>query len=247
MIQAQGAGDVNPDPYKRVSSVMNPPTPYGYLRSGDFGELPSQDQMATGKGISSSGANYGSADNGLLPKEGPNDPLREKRSVLSDVILGSEEDPTAIRLGVEWVTGTGPKTRHLGENTRFVRAFRNSEGVSDARERLYQKYDGHLADGDSVVNYDFRFTIPRAMRARTPAEQFIGTYKLNLIVRGDRILFEARNTSSLESLSYGRVRGEIGAKPGWPNKDEGPGSNKHQILTWTEPVVQRWFPGGSAA
>jgi hypothetical protein len=160
----------------------------------------------------------------------------QRAGEIFDNAFGTKEDPTAYRLGVEWLTGTGPKERYLGPETRFVREFRNSAGIGLAREKLYSTFHGRPKNGDSIIGFPVEFTIPYAWNARTAAEHFVGTYIVDLRVTGGTIQFEARNTTSLESLTGGRWRSKIGLWPDWPNRESGPGSNKYQVMTWTEPL-----------
>lgn len=237
-IQAQGLGDINPDPYKRVSpfgaasqsksiSEIFYPTDEPHQVDSDSPQSQRLMQQDTGK------VSHLSTDSNQ--KYG----LRGSLDTVKESVLGSEEDPSAVRLGWEWLTGTGPHERDLGEDSKFVESFKKSEGVRDAREGLYNKYDGWLMDGDSWVDHSFKMTIPRALRARTAAEQFIGSYNMDLHVKGGRIHFKAINRSSMDSLLYGTARKEKGMKEG-PAWEGGPMGNKYQTITWSEPVVQRW-------
>lgn len=251
MIQAQGAGEIDPDPYKRGSSrgssfadqtFFNPRSSIaGTGQNGLDNPLTSDldsvnlygDPNASG-GIQQQ---YGLARSIIKIGKGAVK-VADKVADAVDDTLGTEEDPTAIRLGLEWATGTGPKERHLGPDSRFVQSFRNSDGIRLARDFLYDKYDGILEEGDNVTEYQVDFTYSIAAGAKTAAEQFIGSYHVNMMVGGGLIHFEAVNRSSMDSLLAGSWRGKHGLPKG-PAYESGPGSNKYQYLTWTEPVVQR--------
>lgn len=237
-IQAQGLGDINPDPYKRVS-------PFGAAsESKSISEIFYPDgaphQLDSNRPRSLEKAPQGGVKSShLSANSNQHYGLRSSLDTVKENVLGTEKDPSAVRLGWEWLTGTGPHERDLGEGSRFVESFKMSEGVRDAREELYNKYDGWLKDGDSWVNHKFKMTIPRALRAHTAAEQFIGSYNMDLHVKGGQIYFKAINRSSVDSLLYGTARKEKGMKEG-PAWEGGPMGNKYQTITWSEPVVQRW-------
>lgn len=190
-IQAQGLGDINPDPYKRVSpfgpafeskSISeifypdgNPVVSQGQLNSGNSQSPGFRSDNTSLQGSTSQGApnyQYGLAkkiiDGGRAVVDGA-----QKVGEFVEDKLGTKEDPTAIRLGIEWVTGTGPTNRHLYENSRFVKEFRNSAGIDLARDFLFNKYDRRLQEGDSVTKYRVDFTYAVAGEAHTKAEQFI--------------------------------------------------------------------------
>ncbi len=251
MIQAQGAGEIDPDPYKRQSSrgpgfsgqlTSNPWSSNKSIALGGLGDPRTLDSDRVNSSADRNVAGgtqqqYGLAKSIIKIGRGAVKVAGKVADVVDDT-LGTKEDPTAIRLGLEWATGTGPKERHLGPDSRFVQDFRNSDGIRLARDFLYDKYDGKLKDGDSVTEYRVDFTYSVAAGAKTAAEQFIGSYHVNMIVSGGRIHFEAKNRSSMDSLLAGSWRREHGLPEG-PAYESGPGSNKYQYLTWTEPVVQR--------
>lgn len=234
-----------PEAYTRMFDEDNPPWPTNNfaLQTSGFDPVKAawQDSMSGGQqqyGLAKRPPWYGT---GPFPNNGSS-----ADESLATAMMGTEEDPSAVRLGWEWLTGTGPDERDLGEGSRTVQALKKSVGIRDARNALYQKYDGHLMDGDSYVDYPFEFTWETAREALSATEQFVGSYNVNMHVRGGRIHFEARNRTSLDSLFFGTARRKRGMDE-MPTSERGPMGNKYQTFSWSEPVTQRWpFRGNTA-
>lgn len=277
-IQAQGLGDINPDPYKRVSpfgpaaeSKSIPEIFYPNDNTGggqEQAKFPNSQASVFRNDNASLGTSrlpgdlndyYGRAkkiiDRGRAVVDGVRrvgdfiedtqetvgEFVDDTQETVGDVVedtLGTKEDPSGIRLGLEWLTGTGPKERHLGENSRMAAAIKRSPGVREGRETLYKKYNGRLKDGDSYVDYPFTFTWEIARRTYTFGEQFIGSFNLDMHVRNGRIHFEARNRTSIDSLLFGTARRERGQEE-LPTWETGPMGNKYRYISWSEPLVQR--------
>lgn len=142
---------------------------------------------------------------------------------------GTDQEPRAPLLTVRWFRGSGPNEYYFGGHTRNTQEIRNSYHGRRIRDLLYAKYDRPLRDGDSFTNYDATFGLTGLFTTRTMTEQFVGSFRLDARVVGDRIRYTATNNSSFRSFLYG-----IG--PHWERSTFRPMSNMRQTFEWWEPV-----------
>lgn len=173
--------------------------------------------------------------------------LDEGYEAWQDWMFGTEDDPTAWRLGGEWLTGTGPADRELKDQHRFTRRFQKSATVGRMRDYLYEKYDGHPKDGDFVDNYAAEFNWEYLDPRSTSEEHLLGSWAGEAHVRDGRIHFKIKNKSGTHSFFQGNPLSELRERTGLPiptvpdyeRSEFGPGGTTSQTITWSEPVIPR--------
>jgi hypothetical protein len=131
----------------------------------------------------------------------------------------------------DWVTGGGEDNRNFDGNDRFTRLMRNDGCVQEAIEFWRQKNKGKTCCDKllPVTRYDCKFRLPELIGAGiNPAQQFIGTYKVDILPSSDAtVTIILNNTTSTTSATYGVV-------PDWERSTFGPCGNMRQTYTWTE-------------
>ncbi len=145
---------------------------------------------------------------------------------------GTAEDPGTARMTVNWATGQGPDHVEFGPDSRNTQELMASTGVSEARDYLYNKYDGAPPDGGAVTNYAVDFGLEGYATTRTAAEQFVGSFRIDIQVADEGASYTATNNSSFRSFAYGIA-------PAWERSTFRPMGNMRQTYRWSEPVVRR--------
>jgi hypothetical protein len=155
-----------------------------------------------------------------------------------DSVMGTKNDPSPIRLGVEWLTGTGPEHRNLDENSRFSKQFGAGPYGKAAETFLLNK----IAKGgpSSFDNLDYKYTIPRALNSNL-AQQFVGSVQDGTGYAKDGMAhFKVYNESGTKSLFYGTALKEMGSPIIMPNHSRSgyfaPTSTTSQTIQWSVPV-----------
>ncbi|MFB9390392.1 RHS repeat-associated core domain-containing protein [Streptomyces coeruleoprunus] len=146
------------------------------------------------------------------------------RKVMPERVIGTDSDPTAVRLGWEWATGTGPKKRSLDGDSRFTQTLQRHHHVQSARQDIAWKAEsGKLKMGSSGrkdyslgswglfgLYRDF-VGVGRGLAAPGPNQPaaFLGSYILHYTITGvDRkkgtvtIDFRVSNESTINSAVH---------------------------------------------
>jgi hypothetical protein len=159
--------------------------------------------------------------------------------VLRQLVLGTVNDPGAIRLGWEWLSETGPQSRILNPDSRFSQRFRQSQAAQRFENELLRKYNGSPPNGGYMFNFDDTFKLQEFLTTINLPQNFLGSVQDgNAYVKDGVAHFSFKNNSNLRSLSYGRVLNKYGfgsfAPP--PRSDFGPGGETTQVIQWSTPV-----------
>lgn len=139
-----------------------------------------------------------------------------------------------LELAWDWAGGANQRENVFGMSNTITQDLRNSTHGRLARYYLYNKYRGRPRDGDSYTGYRGDFGLVGLFTTRTLSEQFVGSFRIDAEVKGNRIRYTATNTTSFTSAAYGKG-------PNWEANTFKPMSNMRQTYIWWEPV-QRW-PG----
>ena len=179
--------------------------------------------------------------------------------ILNDVFLGANE-MTPFDVGVEWLTGTGPRHRDFFTGDTFTEMLRNHDHVQNtlniisrklaSDEKIYGYHNYSLAGLQGVGKYvkDYS-TLLTAGQTGNLAVTYLGSYRLNYTVsnidvqRGTaRIHFIVNNSSSLQSATRPPVIGYSDAWINGPGKlindaiQTGPMSKTTQTLHWSTTI-----------
>ena len=149
-----------------------------------------------------------------------------------DHMVGTPDDPGTARMSANWATGQGPDRLEFGPESRNTQELKASSGVSAARNFLYDKYDGAPPDGGGVSNYRVKFGLEGYATSRTAAEQFVGSYRVDISVADGIANYTITNNSSFRPFAYG-------VAPAWERSFFRPMGNMHQTYRWSEPIIRR--------
>lgn len=154
--------------------------------------------------------------------------------------LETTQDSTPTEAGIEWLRGDGKSHRYFGPESKFSKEFAEGDGAKTFEEFLYAKFKGEPVDGDSVTNFDYKFTWSRAFSTSNSAEHFVGSWQDGFAtVKGGMINFTVFSTQGVNSLAFGRQLGEAGFS-GVSNFDTGetrkPLSNMYLRIEWQTKV-----------
>jgi hypothetical protein len=108
----------------------------------------------------------------------------------------------------------------------------DAPGVNGARDLFLQKNAGAIASGgklQAVTNYSAKFGLWDLLTNSSPTQQFVGSYRVDIIPAGSEMRFFVTNNSSFRSFAYGIA-------PAWERSSFGPAGNMRQTYTWTEPT-----------
>lgn len=153
--------------------------------------------------------------------------------------IGTHDDPGPIRLGWEWLSGSGPENRVLDPSTHFSQRFRQGPAALAFENFVLRKYNGTPPDGGTVTNFDWPFKFGRALSTGNLPQHFVGSVQDgNAFIENGVAHFSVRNNSNTTSLAYGRALEEKGipSVPSYSRSSFGPGGNTHQIIQWSTPV-----------
>ena len=175
---------------------------------------------------------------------------------------GRKPDNTGYyQLGLEWLTGIGPRRHDFGQDDPATAILRQHDHVGRVRERIANS--NPQVDGNPVPDtYSLRgvqgvpdfikdyAAVPTAGAIGNLGAAYLGSYDLNHTVKGVRngvaiVDFDARNTSSLASALHPPVAGydKLYQRIVDPllNKlaPRGPGSPTEQTFHWTEQIPLR--------
>ncbi|MFD3537031.1 LamG-like jellyroll fold domain-containing protein [Streptomyces sp. NPDC058664] len=171
-------------------------------------------------------------------------------------------DPTAVDLGFEWVTGTGPKHRDLGPNNTFTKTLQAHPHVQYTRGFVARDLaSGKLKPGSDwkakpyVLGRDDEEGKSRDKVARdlatNPSVAFLGSHDLKYQVTGMNkatgmatVKFWVHNKSTMHSAtrpspSWGGYSSWYEEKVGKPLNEQystGRFSKKTQDIRWTEEI-----------
>jgi hypothetical protein len=148
----------------------------------------------------------GVADNINLYAYTGNDPLNYvdptgEAGKLADYAWGTSEDPRPLQMSYNWATGSGPLTYEFGPDSVNTIEMMTAPDVSDARDYLYNKYEGAPPEGGYVTNYGVSFGFRGLFTADTLAEQFVGSYRIDIDVSNGQANFSLGNNSSFTSFA----------------------------------------------
>ena len=129
---------------------------------------------------------------------------------------------TAANMTYLWLNGTGAKIGTVQfENDQVANALRNSAGMDKARNLYYD---------EGKTSGWYNFGLPGLVNAGLdPIEQYIGGYRWDATVIGNKLQFTISNRTSLRSAAYHL----------WPEKwnpDNGPMGNFYQKYIFREPL-----------
>jgi hypothetical protein len=210
---------------------------------------------AADSGLAFMSSNYGGAWTAAYHKE------RE----ITTAVMGTSSDPSPIRCGWEWITGTGPDDRVLDENSAMTKQLQQHSHVQEAREMIAQQilkgnptyepsYTGDENGKPKTLSYTLntKHLIDDIQHNETAF--FLGSYDLSWHVDAiDRkagtatVTFTVENESDMNSGTHtapvlGGYSDEWDKTVGnWVNSkfQKGPGSPKKQKIQWTETISLR--------
>ena len=170
-------------------------------------------------------------------------------------------DPTGYyQLGLEWLTGQGPRHHEFGPNDPATRVLRQHEHIQKVRDQIARTQPklgpvqdaGYSLSGVKGVPEFLKdySAVPTGGRTGNLAAAYLGSYELEPVVRGVRdgaavVDFTARNESSLASavhipwISYTKPYQRLVDPLVNSFANDGPGSKKTQRFHWTETIPLR--------
>jgi RHS repeat-associated protein len=186
-------------------------------------------------------------------------------SMAAVTITGSKtsDNTTPWQLGVEWVTGHGPREHHFRDNDPFTRLLQNHQHIDDTRDLIANKLANHNIDLNKKYSNNYSLGgisgVPKYLRDYSTlltggltgnlAVTFLGSYGLQYeVVSTDEesgtaeVHFSVSNTSTIESATHPPV---IGYTQWWSNNigkplnnyfSTGPLSPTTQTVEWTETI-----------
>ncbi len=245
------------DPATGMTDMLDDPTDV-FADGLDDGGAVTETELAESESDSSGGSGRGSsrgnnnADIGEItvwgddPKDSGNGPLPENSVGRSDRrhdaggLVGAAADiadsiAAVAGMTYDWATGSGAANRTFGPGSIQVREMMGAPGVNAARDYFYNVINAKtLAIGNNiglmeVTNYRASFGIAGLLTASTATEQFVGSYRVDIIPinQGAELKFELTNNTSMKSFLYG-----IG--PAYERSTFGWGGNMRQTYWWTE-------------
>ncbi|MFJ3233520.1 ricin-type beta-trefoil lectin domain protein [Streptomyces sp. NPDC086787] len=179
------------------------------------------------------------------------------RKCMPKSIIGTPDDPTAVLIGWEWATNTGPRHRDLDGSDRFTQTLQKHRHVEEVRKDIAKRVNsGELKVGSadespyklggnplkSIANLASDFT-------SNLSAAFLGSYKLQWKITGlDKkagnvtVQFKVDNPSTINSAVH--TSPALGGYSKWWNDhiatplnerfSGGVMSKRTQTITWTE-------------
>ncbi len=155
------------------------------------------------------------------------DPYGLSDSSTMDQMIGWDE---SLYMGLQWLTGTGPKQRSFGPNSRQARFMRSSWGVNETRRLFY-------AQGCSSYHGWVNFGIQGFFRSGfNPTEQFVGGYEIRVLPNPDN-----GRTATFIITNHTNIASAIPHLKGFRPGSLLQGSifsDVSQTITWTENIEQ---------
>lgn len=179
------------------------------------------------------------------------------------VTARKQDNTTPFQLGVEWLTGKGPRAHHFKDNDPFARMLRKHDHIADTRNQIAKG----LGNGSIVANKPYTKNyglggisgVPKYFRDYSTlltggltgnlAVTFLGSYGLKYeVISIDeqngtaQVRFYVSNSSTVESGFRPPV---IGYTDAWKNSvgkainnqfSSGPMSKTTQTVEWTETI-----------
>ncbi|MFI7609498.1 RHS repeat domain-containing protein [Micromonospora sp. NPDC049366] len=206
---------------------------------------------AVDNGLGYMSSNYGGAWSDIYHKE----------RAVTTAVMGTPSDPSPVRCGWEWVSGTGPDDRTLDNDNKMTKQLQQHGHVQKAREMIAEQilkgnktytpeYDGPPKTLSYQLNTDHLIDDIK----HNETAFFLGSYDLTWRVESiDRkagtatVIFEVDNESDMNSGTHtapflGGYSQEWDEKVGrWVNSKftKGPGAPKHQKIVWKETISLR--------
>ncbi|MFF8841259.1 DNRLRE domain-containing protein [Streptomyces sp. NPDC015127] len=181
--------------------------------------------------------------------------------LVPESVKGTESDPTAIGLGFEWATDSGPRHRYLNGDNQFTKTLMDSRHVNETRQYVAdqltsggigvgeeKKYPYQLAaGGDAVASAKMLFDDFTSNQSAA----FLGSYTLNFEVQSVNkkkgtmtVRFSIDNSSTINSAT--RPPPPVGYSDAWDDLVAGPlndiyfatgdMSERTQYISWTEEI-----------
>ncbi len=187
----------------------------------------------------------------------------ETEQKVTTTVMGTPSDPSPVRLGWEWLTGTGPDLVTLGEDNMMTKQLQQHGHIQEAREMIAEQinlgnptytpeYKGDPETGEpKTLTYSLgtKHLIDDMLHNETAF--FLGSYNATWVVDSiDRengtatVTFTCINESDMNSAThtapflggYGSAWDD--AVGNWVNSKfvTGPGHAKTQKIIWTETI-----------
>ena len=136
-----------------------------------------------------------------------------------------------------WAQGNGGYL-YFDSDSEMSKTFSQSSGAKLFESNVYDKYNGNPKNGDSMDQFAYTFTWPRAaqaLKAFNLAEQAVGSWSSGVALVTDKeIQFRVSNTMGANSLFFGRQLGEKGITPvGHSDGD------LHMVIEWNSPLRKK--------
>lgn len=189
--------------------------------------------------------------------------LGVQTSALITAKRNDDKTLTPWGLGVEWLSGLGPRSRSFGEGDNITNMYKHHDHISETRQmvidQLRQSNGLNTADGNNPYNLsgvggvgkyvkDYS-TLATAGYTGNLIYTYLGSHSLQYSVncvdieaRTAIVTFRAHNTSTMKSATRPPV---IGYKEWYQNSfgkmtdklfKSGPGSETEQWIEWTETI-----------
>ncbi|MCB2130225.1 MAG: hypothetical protein KDE03_14410, partial [Rhodobacteraceae bacterium] len=159
---------------------------------------------------------------------------------LWNYLAGSYNNPTGVRLGWEWLSGTGPAKRNFTMGDVFTDSFLNSSTFHKTQDYFYNKYQGNITDLSTLDNFDAGFGPGELISDPTLSGQFLGSIAMTKATASNGyITYNFKNSSTIDSFLYSTGKLEFLNIP----RSDGfspPGSTITQHITATVPVEKDW-------
>ncbi|GAA2328859.1 RHS repeat-associated core domain-containing protein [Dactylosporangium salmoneum] len=179
-------------------------------------------------------------------------------------VMGTPSDPSPVRVGWEWATGTGPKERFFDDNNTMTHELQLHSTVQDARAGIAEQIlkgnpeytrtgPLHWDDGRGPKVWSHTLSSKALVKDIMTNETafFLGSYdvtgeikEIDLAAGTATVVFTATNESDMNSGTHtapflGGYTHEWDEQVGnWVNDQfkTGPGGPKSQTFTWTETI-----------
>ncbi|QYF94840.1 RHS repeat-associated core domain-containing protein [Massilia sp. PAMC28688] len=215
---------------------------WNFFTAGSYGSAPAP---AVPKGVKYTAAPIGNGNSSANTESVPNQLMHKCDPTIQWVQMygqnpdkaGSNGWRSATFMTLDWVFGTGSANRHYDESSASSANMKYARRVVTGRDAFYKKTAAALAAKKPLApltNWKGSFGLTDLLyhAGTNPTQQFIGSYRLDIIpVAGDQIQFQIQSNSSFKSFLYG-----IG--PEWERETFPMFGNMRQTYTWKEPVTR---------